>query len=163
MRLDRAWIAAVLSLCVTTGAFEIGKRFNQVQFNAKTTAYFSVMGKAKGKTTGFIEFIDNTAKGKAILELKYFETGLQLRDEHLRTTLEVEKFPTAMLEFSGVAGKFDGTLQLHGHTKTVSGTYTVGPVKKLYFKIKLSEFDIIPPSFMGVTLENEIEIEASVK
>ena len=89
--------------------------------------------------------------------------------------LEVEKgpaFATAMLEdirIEKMEGKtvFSGMLSLHGQKKKVSGAAELqqkdGKIRvQAQFPVKVSEFEIPPPTYLGVGVRDEIQIKVSL-
>ena len=135
-------------------------------FQAKTTAIAGEVTPSDG----------GTIKGALLVELMKLETGISLRDRHLRNNyLEVQKgagFSIAKLEnikVERLAGKttFKGTLQLHGQQREVSGTADVQPVGKGYklvasFPVRVSEFQIPEPSYLGVGVKDEVTVNVTL-
>lgn len=125
-------------------------------------------------------------KGQAVLEsgklggdfevdLNEFETGIELRDEHMKKTyLETAKFPTAKLkifdfpldlkgETGSLDAKFKGELTLHGVSKPVTGDSTVSWTAqgknvhvKASFSVELSAFAIAIPAYLGVKVADTV-------
>lgn len=105
------------------------------------------------------------------------ETGIRLRDEHMKKALEVDKFGTikvsvkdsdlvipgvddsigrdvpAEVELHGTKGKvmmrYDAVKDCEGHVGVV-GVFTV----------KMDEFGVVPPSYAGVSVKNEVRVVA---
>jgi len=102
-----------------------------------------------------------TAQG-VTLELDTLKTGIDLRDRHMRDKyFETKKYPRATLR-SGKAqgGKFEGELEVHGKTKKISGPYEVKGQKITgKFKCALSDFGIAAAKYMGVGVDDEVEVE----
>lgn len=140
------------------------------------------MLKIKGKgpaPKGKISIEGSRATGTLTFDLRKIETGIKLRDRHLREKyLEVEKHPEAKLTItqlalpSGFAKPdflakdlpFEGMLLLHGVEKPVSGTVDVtrkGPTASAVaaFGIKIGDFGIKTPSFAGVTVTENVKVE----
>ncbi|CAN5630686.1 hypothetical protein BH10BDE1_BH10BDE1_10260 [soil metagenome] len=125
--------------------------------------------KVKGEgavPTGEVTVVGDKAAGEFKIDLSQFKTGMEKRDEHMKKTLEVEKFPTAIVRFKDVAVK-DGLmkatipaeLELHGQKKPVALEAEFKDGKATgKFKIKLSEFGIVPPSFAGITIKDEVDV-----
>ena len=141
-------------------------------FDAKTTALSgSVTASARG-TRAF--------DGSLTVDLRTLDTGLGLRNEHLRENyLEVDKgpgFDTATLSeidlngFNADApqgkGSFTGLLTLHGVSKTVSGTVDVrqagaGLRVKASFPVDLPEHSIRTPRYLGVGVKDTVQVEVA--
>lgn len=114
------------------------------------------------------------------LPLKSIKTGISLRDQHMRDALEVEEYPKT--RFSGrivdgfpqkgktVQTTVRGDYTIHGVTKQVEVT---GSVKwqgdqlliNGSFPIKITDYDIEPPTvmFMSVYDEHEIRVDVTLK
>jgi polyisoprenoid-binding protein YceI len=108
------------------------------------------------------------------------ETGIELRDRHMRDALEAERFPNAVLRIarSGLTypgphrlaeGTASGELTLHGLTRPVSVKYraemgTGGSTKvRGTLQIDMRDFEIRYPSYLGVTVAPEVEVEVEVE
>jgi polyisoprenoid-binding protein YceI len=115
-------------------------------------------------------------KGALVVELMKLETGISLRDRHLRNNyLEVQKganFAVAKLEnikVDKLPGKttFRGTLTLHGQQREVTGTADVVQDGKGYklsatFPVRVSEFQIPEPTYLGVGVQDEVTVRVSL-
>ena len=135
-------------------------------FEAKTTA---VSGNVTPMSGGAL-------KGALAVELVKLETGISLRDRHLRQNyLEVQKgpdFSVAKLDnikIERLPGKttFKGTLTLHGQQREVSGTADVQQDGKGYrvdasFPLLISSFQIPEPKYLGVGVQDEITIKVNL-
>ena len=132
--------------------------------------------------SGFISWDVKGVSGELILDLKNFETGLDLRDEHMKEKyLEISKegYSKAKLiikEISIAQSFFDkdqeikdqtfkGILNLHGVSKEITGSYSTKFEEKKSmasgiadFKIKLSDFTIDIPSFSGITVAEDVNV-----
>lgn len=107
-------------------------------------------------------------------------TGISLRDHHMKEKyLEVPKYPAGVLTVAKSAlrvppagGQVDsdipGTLVLHGQTRPVSvhysaksdGTTTSAQGK---FRINMTEFGIVVPTYLGVTVKPDVDVSASFR
>lgn len=103
---------------------------------------------------------DGWVKGKAVAVLVGLTTDMDLRDEHMHEKyLETKKHPRASLTFEGKNGIFKGLLTLKKTTKPVAGNYLIhGKKITARFKINLSDFPIGVPSWLGVTVAEEVAI-----
>jgi polyisoprenoid-binding protein YceI len=115
-------------------------------------------------------------RGALRVELQTLETGIGIRDRHMKNNyLEVEKgpsFATALLEdirIEKMEGKtvFSGMLSLHGQKKKVSGAAELqqkdGKIRvQAQFPVKVSEFEIPAPTYLGVGVRDEIQIKVSM-
>jgi polyisoprenoid-binding protein YceI len=115
-------------------------------------------------------------RGALKVELQTLETGISVRDRHMKSNyLEVEKgpeFATATIDdirVEKLEGKtvFTGVLSLHGQKKKVTGAAELqekdGKVRvQAQFPVKVSEFEIPPPTYLGVGVRDEIQIKVSL-
>src|SRR5262249_55211879 len=102
--------------------------------------------------------------GAIRVNLQSLETGISLRDKHMRGTyLEVEQgaeYAVAVVDdifLDSLQGKaaFRGMLPLHGTRQEVKGTAEVAPRDNGYrvraeFPIKVSAFQIAAPVYLGI-------------
>ena len=115
-------------------------------------------------------------RGALKVELQTLETGIGIRDRHMKNNyLEVAKgpeFSTAMIEdirVEKMAGKtvFTAMLSLHGQKRKVTGAAELqqkdGSIKvQAQFPLKVSDFDIPAPTYLGVGVRDEIQIKVSL-
>lgn len=117
------------------------------------------------------------ASGEFSFVLDKLQTGISLRDEHMKKKyLEVDKFPEAKVTLAEITlpasdladskGTFSGKLNLHGVTKEISGKYTFSSKSKKIdaeFEIKVSDFKIEIPKYLGITVSESVQIEVEIK
>ena len=117
-----------------------------------------------------------SVKGELSVDLRSLETGITLRNRHLRSNyLEVEKGPTYSvarlrdIRVEKQSGKttFKGMLTLHGETRPVSGTANIVPDGGSYrveatFPVRISEFKIPEPTYLGVGVSDEITVRVNL-
>ena len=98
------------------------------------------------------------------VSLKNIKTGVELRDSHTRKHLEADKFPEAILvKGEGENGKGSGLLKIRGIEKQVAGTYKiVGSELVAQFKIKLSDFKISGIKYMGIGVDDDVNLGVKV-
>jgi polyisoprenoid-binding protein YceI len=104
---------------------------------------------------------DGVSAKNVALKLDSLKTGIDLRDEHMKKKyFETDKYPEAVLvQATGKDGKFTGDLKLHNVTTPIVGTYVfengdfVGT-----FKTKLSDYAINKAKYMGVGVNDEVEV-----
>jgi polyisoprenoid-binding protein YceI len=104
---------------------------------------------------------DNVTAKNIALKLDTLKTGIDLRDEHMKKKyFETDKYPEAVLtQATGAGGKFTGDLQLHNVTKPIAGTYVFeGNDFVGTFKTKLSDYSINKAKYMGVGVNDEVEV-----
>ena len=119
-----------------------------------------------------------TFDGTLAVDLRTLDTGIGLRNEHLRENyLEVGKGPgfdaatlseivLNGLDADAPAGKgsFTGLLTLHGVTRTVTGTVDVrqagaGLRVKASFPVELPGYGIPKPRYLGVGVTDTVRVE----
>ena len=108
---------------------------------------------------------DSVEADKIIVKMKNFKTGMAMRDKHAQEKyLETAKFPEAILTKAvGKNGKGSGLLKIKGIEKQVSGTYKIdGKFLKAEFPIKLSDYGITGVKYMGVGVDDEVNLRVSV-
>jgi polyisoprenoid-binding protein YceI len=115
-------------------------------------------------------------KGTLAVDLMKLDTGISLRDRHLRTNyLEVQKGPDfavaklANLKLEHLPGKgtFKALLTLHGQQHEVTGSADVQQNGAGYrvvatFPMHISEFQIPDPTYLGVGVKDEITIRVKL-
>ena len=136
-----------------------------------------IVGESPGPS-GTVKVVEGQIRGALILDLNGLDTGINLRNNHMKEKyLEVQKYPKATLTLSQAAFPatdvsknfsyeklpFLGTLNLHGVDKPVSGTADISrsgkTVKvKADFTLKLPEFGMDIPKYMGITVAEDVSI-----
>jgi len=116
------------------------------------------------------------ARGALKVELQTLETGIGVRDRHMKDNyLEVAKgpeFATAIIDdirVEKLEGKtiFTGMLSLHGQKRKVTGAAELqekdGKIRvQAQFPVKVSEFEIPAPTYLGVGVRDEIQVKVSL-
>ncbi len=134
---------------------------------------------------GSLDIIHDEKSSKVLgsfsFDLNSLNSGIEMRDSHMKEKyLETEKFPTSKLTIDPISfsenilksknknqSEFKGSLNLHGEEKPIIGNSEFlikDDQLKIFakFKIKSSDFKIETPSFAGITLGDEIEIEVEL-
>lgn len=139
-----------------------------------------IHGKGTGPQ-GTLTVTDHSVQGSLAVDLTSLETGIGLRDRHLKDEyLQVDRYPEARLTltrldvssvpddpaFAAVAVPFEGTLLLHGVEKPVSGQARVARkdariTASAQFSIKLGDFGIDVPKYMGITVAEKVDVKTS--
>lgn len=118
--------------------------------------------------------------GVAIVDLSTLETGIGMRDRHMKETyLETGKFKEAKLYFenakldskvikNGGVATVKARLDLHGKSQPIEVELKlerkepeVTAISK--FKLKLSDFSISVPKYAGITVADEVQITTETK
>ncbi|MEP7305790.1 MAG: YceI family protein [Acidobacteriota bacterium] len=116
-----------------------------------------------------------TVTGAIRVNLQSLETGIALRDRHMRSNyLEVDKgsdFAVSTVDdiyLDAVHGKstFRAILTLHGHRQEVKGAAEVSPRGggfrvRAEFPIRVSDFQIPTPTYLGIGVRDEIRVKVS--
>jgi polyisoprenoid-binding protein YceI len=173
-------LAVLLSSIPLLAASKGGRSFSR---NGPSTVVFNASGlggvKIEGQTPD-LEIRDEAESLSVIVPLKNLRTGIALRDKHLKEKyLETEKYPNAELrvrradlKVPAVGGKEESSanalLKLHGQEKPVVFNYRASESDGLYsvdgtLRLNITEFGIITPSFMGVTVRPDVEVRASFR
>jgi polyisoprenoid-binding protein YceI len=135
------------------------------------------MLKVHGENTalkGSLKKDGDKISGKFLIPMKGFVTGMKLRDDHLRDKVfSVSQYPTAELTVESFAAKtnesvpFTGKLKFHGVEKEIKGEVKASAGEKeiliqaAKFDMKMTDFNISPPEFAGMKMEDDVRIEVS--
>lgn len=129
------------------------------------------------------------ASGSLAVDLASLDTGIALRNEHMRGFLETERHPLATFKFSGievagnrlradgvVTGMASGDLTIHGVTRRVSTPVELTNLPESdkqfrggdwiafssQFRVKMSDYGIALPTMMlGVKVADEVVIDVN--
>lgn len=149
-----------------------------VEFLAKGSPGFLKIHGTEGRFKGGLTLDGTQISGELTADLNLFKTGIELRDEHMKEKyLETGKFPHATLKVEAqkinpaITDKqqLQGTLTLHGVTKPVTITIEVKKQDaakyqvQSSFKITLSDYGIDVPKYLGVTVAEDVTIEARLQ
>lgn len=186
-KLNPTFVSFILPFALLGSAFAATPAY-KVDFERATgSSDFRAVGrpsalKIVGKGTapkGELEWNGKVVKGVLRQELKSLETGISLRDKHMKEKyLEVEKYPEAKLtitevkvpenaaqgsDFVAEGVPFQGKLQLHGVEKPVNGTARLekkGQSLKVAadLPLKITDYGIAVPSFAGITVADEVTL-----
>lgn len=161
---------------------------NEAAFTSKASIV-----KFTGRTpnvTGTVQIqVDNVAKasGAVTVDVASLDTGIPLRNEHMRGTIQADKYPTATFKVSKlqvagnklkantpVTGTVTGQMTLHGVTRTLTApveltylpqedaNYRAGDwvLMNASFPLKLSDYKIeLPKPVLGVKVADELSID----
>lgn len=172
----------ILSFAVSASAFILKAEDGTVEFLAVgRPAAIKILGHTKGPT-GTLDAKKSGAdvhlQGQAELDLDQIETGIGLRDRHMKEKyLETAKFKQATLSFKDFAvpaltlkngGEATGpaVLNVHGIEKPVDVRVKFEAAKdgkltgEFKFKLKLTDHGIEVPRFSGITVADDVEVTA---
>jgi YceI-like domain len=149
-------------------------------FEARTA---SLTGSISLGTTGSTSSAPSSggSEGRFAVDLRTLDTGIDLRNEHLRRTyLEVDKgegFNRATLSdvqlgdlnIATLEGKtpFTATLLLHGTKKPIKGQAEIrrnpaGLLIEATFPVTLADFGIPKPQYLGVGVKSQVQVKVSM-
>lgn len=138
--------------------------------------------KIHGKGTpskGTISLDGEKISGNLEFDVSSLDTEIPKRNEHMKEKyLEVGKYPKATLELKSAKplkgwslakpelkdADFEGELTLHGTKKPVQGKFTITDksAASVTFKVKLSDYKIDIPSYLGVTVAEDVEVTVKI-
>jgi polyisoprenoid-binding protein YceI len=120
--------------------------------------------------------------GTVSVDLRTLQTGIRLRDDHMRTKyLEVQRGPryaeatlaqiqleNADLSRPKSTAQFRGVLTLHGQDREVAGVAHIrhsgsGLHVEATFPVRSSQFQIPTPSYLGVGVKDEVSVHVTLQ
>lgn len=193
--ITRAFVFGLAAAFATTSfaqtkTFKVGignptQQIAQVESATELETFVGRTSAVTGSITA--DFKKKTATGKIAVEVKSIETGLALRDEHMRSAqwLDAEKYPQIVFEAksvkqtSGDNFTVTGTFTLHGVTKTLTVPATVkyraassataaagfkGDILlvKSSFSAKLADYGIKVPAMAASKVASTVKISITV-
>ena len=138
---------------------------------------------AKDAMSGKLAFEGTAVTGQGTYQLDSLDTGIALRTTHMKEKyLETQKFPTAKIkitqlnlpqaliqgDFVAKAEPFQADLTLREETVPVSGQVAVQREgddfqMQFTFPVSLKKYKVPPPAFMGIHVEDEVQVTVNVK
>ncbi len=129
---------AVAGPLLAADVYNLDPAHTDVAFSIDHLVINTVQGRFK-EVTGSVTLDDknNVTEAKATIQTKSIDTGIEKRDNHLRSAdfFDVEKFPTLTFEAKKIVEQggekaLSGTLTMHGVSKEIALPFTIkGPVK----------------------------------
>lgn len=137
------------------------------------------MLKIKGFGEGAVADLNvagQTVNGSIQFNTNSLKTGIDLRDEHMKTKyLHTKDYPQALLKLKDFKlpdawsvkspaveeMPFVGLLSLHGVEKEVKGIFSIGSEKlngQARFEIKLSDYNVDIPQYLGVKVADIVKV-----
>ena len=168
--------AAVAVLLAPLAALGVGVNDKKmdVKFTAKGTGGLTFDGVVKKMAAK-----DSSGNLVFTVSPKDIDTGIGLRNKHMRGYLEADKYPEITLSVprnevkvpadgEKTKGTVRGWLTAHGVRKPAVITYTLGKKGGTYkvdarFEVDIRDHDIKVPSYLGVTVEPVMPVEAEVE
>lgn len=119
------------------------------------------------KVSGKVKKTDTGYKAKKLsVKVKNFETGMDLRNKHTKEKLQSKKYPTISIrDIKAKNGKGVGTIKIMGKKKKIAFTYkeVASNLLEANFKLSLKNFGIEGISYMGVGVQDEVKVKATIK
>jgi polyisoprenoid-binding protein YceI len=141
-------------------------------FDARTSALVGTLMASAGRPSAF--------EGSLAVDLRTVDTGIDLRNEHLREKyLEVDKgtgYDQAVLsdvtlqglnaDAQAGKGSFTGSLTLHGVKRTVTGPVEIrqagtGWRVRASFPVNLPDYNIDKPRYLGVGVKDTVQVSVT--
>lgn len=139
--------------------------------------------KANDPLQGKLTIDGSAVTGSASYKLDALDTGIALRTQHMKEKyLETPKFPQAKLQltklrlpqalvdgdFVAKDEPFEAELTLRDETKTITGRVAVrregdSIQMQFTFPVSLKQYKVPPPAFMGIHVEDEVQVIANIK
>lgn len=140
------------------------------------------MVKIKGKGEGAVAALtvdQGKVNGDIRFKLETLNTGIGMRDDHMKEKyLQVKEHPEAVVTFKDVAipaawsvkspvlpeTDFKAQMKLHGVEKEISGKLQIENAKltgRANFEIKLSDFNIDIPTYLGVKVADIVKVSVN--
>jgi len=165
-----------------------GMKVSQI-FTVNSDADFENFTGQTHKVTGSLSFdpAKHTGSGRIVVDLGSIDTGVAMRNEHLRSDMwfNTAKFPEAVFEATSVRHKsgekyeVTGKLTLHGVTKTIKTECTARYLReseatkkamfmgnvlsvKTTFKVKLADFGVMIPDMAKGKVAETITLHLNV-
>ncbi len=153
----------------------IGQEDSTLEFLAKGPLGLKIVGKSRGH----VKAGEKAGQLEIIASMKHFETGIKLRDDHLRDTIEAEKYPNAVIVVPKASLKFPadqktlrssaaGRLTFHGQTRPVQFAYQATRTGSDYhvkgkLSFKITDFGLEKPCHLGQCVDETVKIKSSFK
>ncbi|HXH75001.1 MAG TPA: YceI family protein [Bacteriovoracaceae bacterium] len=101
---------------------------------------------------------------KISVSIESFKTGIDLRDEHFWKHLNSAKHAKAVLtNIKAQDGKGTGMLEVNGVKKPVNVSYSVkGEEVVASFSVKASDFSLPKATYLGVGVNDSVQIQATI-
>lgn len=160
-------------------AMQLKPSSGRVQFEAVgRPSMMKIKGTGAGPE-GPLKIQDGKVSGDLKFALSTLDTKIELRNEHMKEKyLETKKYPEAVLSLKELSlpatwsltnpvvkeSPFSATLDLHGVKKDITGTFSISGNTTLEarFEIKISDFKIDIPSYLGITVADTVKVQVVV-
>lgn len=101
---------------------------------------------------------------KLTVSIDTFSTENDLRDKHFKEHLHMDKHPKAIVtELKAQDGKGTANLEVNGIVKPITVSYLEkGQEVEAKFSVKNSDFNLSKANYLGVGVEDEINVEVTM-
>ena len=153
----------IVALCILISSFSVFAKSKISIFVSLSPAgsFSAVSEKAKGN---LFKQGDSFTADKISATIESFKTGIDLRDEHFWKHLNSTKHDKAVLtNLKASGGKATADLEVNGVKKSVAMTYkVVGEEIVAIFALKASQFGLAKAEYLGVGVEDNVKVEATL-
>lgn len=174
----------LLANAAVTQEFDLTKAESSVAFKATGRPSALKINGQGAKLLGKVTTSEGVISGQLKVKLNDFQTGISLRDRHMKEKyLETSKFPDAILTLSKVEVPrdfldkkltvkdcpFEGILKIRDVERPVKGKALIDAsagnniLVETDFKIKVSDYNIDIPTYMGITVADEVDVHTKMK
>jgi polyisoprenoid-binding protein YceI len=171
-------VSSVSSILYAEKIYLVDPNTSQLEFTAIGKPGFIRINGKGARIEGQAKIEKEETVGSFSTKLDHFVTGIETRDQHMRDAyLQTKEFPNARLDWKIDAVTVDkvrqeipftGTLELHGVKRPIEGlamlTISSDGLKvdgEAQFKIKLSDYKITIPKYLGIVVAEEVSIKAN--
>jgi len=118
---------------------------------------------------------DKFVTGECLVHMKYFKTGMDLRDDHMHNkyllteTYEYSKLTLDKFEVKEGEQEFTGKLTIKKETKAVRGKILLTKISsgfngKAEFEVNIKDYPSIGvPSYLGITVANKVKVKIELE
>jgi polyisoprenoid-binding protein YceI len=164
-------VLALSGLCHAGSAAPVVQT-SAVKFEAAGPAGLKINGEESG-----VKASEADGKLKLVAPTTQFQTGIGLRDKHLKEAIEADKHPEATLivdksaikfpDSGSASGTASGSLTFHGVTRSAPFTYTITKKGAGYqvhgeFSVNLNDYQVKKPCYLGVCVGDTVKISADL-
>jgi hypothetical protein len=161
--------STVLAFSMPLFAAPLKIKSSAVVFEATgTPGFITINGEGASVIAEKLESDGKQIWGTFKVPMLDLSTGMDLRDEHMRKYLGVDKYPYARLVLQKTllgAKTFKGLLTVKKDTKLVKGTISVkGDKVVAKLEINLADFPSVgTPSWKGISVADEVTVDIRAK
>jgi len=158
--------------------FDLEPKEGKIEFLAiGNPGFLKINGHGEGPK-GSIHIEQNTMSGELSIDISTLDSGMSLRNKHMKEKyLEMDKFPQVKLFIKNQplprgwslankvvsSAKLKAELEMHGERQLIDVDYQIDQDFKISarFNIKITDYKVSIPSFMGVTVTDVIELKVN--